>query len=42
MFTEAFYQKGTQSYQKDALLFIFSTEFEAALFTVAGQICCKY
>ena len=41
MFTKAFYQKGTQSFQKDALLFIFSSEFEAALFTMAGQICLK-
>ena len=27
--------------QKYALLFIFSSEFEAALFTMAGQICLK-
>ena len=37
MFTKAFYQKGTHSFQKDAL-FIFLSEFGAALFTMAGQI----
>ena len=35
MFTKAFYQKGAHSFQKDALLFIFSIEFEGALLTMA-------
>ena len=37
MFIKAYYQKGTQSFQKDALLYIFKSEFAAALFTMAGQ-----
>ena len=35
MFTRTFYQKGTHSFQKNALLFILSSEFEGALFTMA-------
>ena len=42
MYTKAFYQKGTHSFQNDALLFICSGEFEAALFTTAWHICLNH
>ena len=37
MFTKAFFQKGIHSFQKDALLFVFSSEFKGVMFTMAGH-----
>lgn len=37
MLTKAFYQKGKHSFQKDALLCIFSSEFEAAFAVYNGR-----
>ena len=40
-FQKHFIIKGTHSFQEEALSLIFPSEFEGALFTMAGTLCLK-